>query len=145
MAFVSVTRLRPRKLRFLSSILLHSWRSIRQIRGSAGFRGGYLAYGPSMALWTVTLWSEEASMRAFRNAAAHMRAMPVLLEACDEASVTHWTTDDPNLPSPAEAAQKMQDGRTSKVKHPSPAHAAGQAWPDQKVPRRALGLSPRRT
>lgn len=134
MPFVSVTRLRPRSLRFVPTVVLHTWRSRRQLRGTPGFLGGYLASGPQLALWTVTVWTDEAAMRAYRNAPPHLKAMPQLIDACDEAAVVHWRTDDTAIPSPAEAAERMRQGRTSKVRHPSPAQSAGQTWPDGKVP-----------
>lgn len=134
MAFVSVTRLRPRSLRFLPGIMLYTWRSRRQLRGSRGFITGYLATGPNLALWTVTVWADEASMRAYRNAAPHLQAMAKLIGWCDEAAIAHWTADEAGLPAPEEAAEKLRLGRTSKLRHPSAAHAAGEPWPDGKVP-----------
>jgi hypothetical protein len=140
MAFVSVTRLRPRSLRFLPGVALHTWRSRRQLRRAPGFLGGYLASGPHLTLWTVTVWQDEAAMRAYRNAAPHLKAMPKLIGWCDEAAVVHWTADDSAIPSPAEAAERMKGGRLSKVRHPSPGHAAGDPWPDGKVPLKGPAL-----
>jgi hypothetical protein len=142
MAFVSITRLRPRSLRFLPGVLLHTWRSRRQLRGAPGFIGGYLATGPGKALWTVTVWHDEAAMRAYRNAAPHLEAMPKLIGWCDEAAVVHWMSDGCAIPTPDEAAERMKGGRLSKVRHPSPAHAAGHAWPDGKVPLKGPALLP---
>ena len=140
MAFVSVTRLRVRGFRFLPTIALHTWRSRRQLRGAEGFIGGYLATGPRLTLWTVTVWANEAAMRAYRNAAPHLKAMPKLIRACDEAAVVHWTSGDGAVPSPAEAAERMKAGRLSKVRHPSADHLAGEAWADGEVPARGPGL-----
>lgn len=145
MAFVSVTRLRPRHWRFLPAILLHTVRSRRQITRAEGFLGGYLATSPGLnlltpTLWTVTLWRDETSMRAYRNTDAHARAMPLLIGACDEAAVAHWVTSAAEVPEPAEVAERMRAGRTSKLRHPSAAHAAGEAWPDGKVPVRGPRL-----
>jgi hypothetical protein len=134
MAFISVTRLRARSLRFVPAIALHTWRSRRQLKGAAGFVGGYLATGPNWTFWTITVWEDEASMRGFRNASAHRRAMPALIDSCDEASLAHWTSPHSSIPSPSEAAERLKDGRTSKVGNPTPAHAAGNTWPDQRVP-----------
>ena len=142
MAFISITRLRPRSFRYFPGIALDTWRSRRQLRGTRGFIGGYLASGPGLALWTVTVWEDEASMRAYRNTAPHLKAMPKLIGACDEAAVVHWTSEAPAIPSPAEAAERMRQGRTSKLRHPSPEHAAGQTWPDGKVPRKGPRLAP---
>jgi hypothetical protein len=51
--------------------------------------------------------------------------MRSLLEWCDEASLVRWTQDGPELPSWQEAHRRLkQEGRPSKVNHPSPAHLA---------------------
>jgi hypothetical protein len=139
-AFISVTRLRPRSIRFLPGVLLHSWRSRNQLQRARGFIGGYLAAGPKFTLWTVTLWSDEASMRNYRNQSAHLSAMPKLINVCDEAAVVHWVADGSTIPEPDEAAERMKLGRLSKVKHPSAAHAAGQCWPDGVVPKKGPRL-----
>jgi hypothetical protein len=49
--------------------------------------------------------------------------MPHLLDWCDEASIVHWTQEMPDVPSWPEAHRRMQQqGRPSKVRHPSEAH-----------------------
>lgn len=142
MAFVSVTRLRPRARRFLPVIAFYTLGSRRQLKGAKGFIGGYLGSGPKLALWTVTVWTDEASMIAYRNTASHLRAMPKLIRSCDEASVVHWSTTDASIPSPSEVAERMRVGRTSKLRHPSPEHAAGNPWPDQRTPSKGPRLKP---
>lgn len=143
MPFVSVTRLRPRNLRGLAVVALHTWRSKRQLRRQPGFLGGYLASSrPKLALWTVTVWTDEESMRVFRNAPPHLKAMPKLVEHCDEAAVVHWMTDGDAIPPPIEAAERMKQGRLSKLRHPSAAHLAGKAWADGKVPGKGPKLIP---
>jgi hypothetical protein len=77
------------------------------------------------AFWTLSVWDGQDSMRAYMTSGAHRAAMPKLLEWCDEASVVHWEQAEAGLPSWIEAEQRMrQDGRPSKVKHPSPDHQA---------------------
>lgn len=126
MAFVSLTRLRVRSYRFLPAFLWHSYLSARQARRSAGFLGGKLMGDGRRTYWTVTAWADEGSMKAYRNAAAHRGAMPRLLDWCDEASVAHWVQEGAGLPDVREAHRRMlAEGRLSKVRHPSPAHAAG--------------------
>ena len=143
MPFASVTRLRPRNLGALAVVALHTWRSKRQLRGQPGFLGGYLATSRTkLALWTVTDWNDEASMRKFRNAPPHLKAMPRLANSCDEAAVVHWITDDDSLPPPVEAAEQMKQGRISKLRRPSAAHAAGETWPDGNVPTKGPLLNP---
>jgi hypothetical protein len=61
-------------------------------------------------------------MRAFMLAPAHRRVMPKLLQWCDEAAVTHWLQDSPEPPLWQEVHRRLQqEGRTSKVDHPSAA------------------------
>jgi len=58
-------------------------------------------------------------------AAPHGPTMRKLLEWCDEASLVRWAQETAELPTWAEAHRRLQsEGRTSKVKHPSPAHIA---------------------
>lgn len=124
MPFISITRLRIRSLRFLPAFGLHTTRSLAQVRRSPGFRGGGLLPDRRWAFWTMTAWDGEADMRAYMLSGDHRTAMPRLLGWCDEASVVHWTQDDPALPTWTEADRRMrQEGRASKVRHPSPNHA----------------------
>lgn len=125
MPLISVTRLRLRSVRYLPGFVWHTWRSLRQARGAPGFLAGQLAGEGVLAFWTLTAWSDEVSMRRYRNGAEHGQAMPRLLQWCDEAAVVHWLQETPDLPAGAEALQRMvADGRLSKVRHPSPEHAA---------------------
>jgi hypothetical protein len=142
MAFISVTRLRPRAVRFLPIIAFHTLRSRRQLKSAQGFIGGYLGSGPKLALWTVTVWTDETSMRTYRNTAEHLKAMPQLIRFCDEASVVHWSSRDAAIPPPADIAERMSGGRTSKLRHPSAAHAAGDPWPDRNIPFKGPHLKP---
>jgi len=58
---------------------------------------------------------------------SHRRAMPKLMEFCDEASVGRWNQDDDTPPMWGDVHRRMQDqGRPSKVKYPSAAHVAFQ-------------------
>lgn len=145
MTFISVTRLRLRSLRFFPSFAWHTAASTRQLRRAPGFVGGQFASEGLRGFWTVTAWSDESAMRAYRNTDAHMRAMPKLLGWCDEASVAHWQQAAPGLPEPAVALERMRaEGRLSKVRHPSPAHAARQIAPSPRVPRPGPRVRPAR-
>jgi hypothetical protein len=144
--FVSLTRLRLRGWRYLLPFAWRSFASARQARGATGVLRVQLAAAPwRRVFWTATTWRDEASMRAYRNAGAHAHAMPKLLDWCDEGSMAHWTQDSDALPSPAECLRRMRDeGRTSKVRHPSAAHAAGTTVPDGREPLFAPELPLRR-
>lgn len=136
---VSVTRLRVRRWWFLPSFALHTWQVTRQVQRSAGFVAGAFALEPPFCFWTLTVWTDEQAMRAFRNNGAHMKAMPRLLNWCDEASYAHWRQDDASTPAPEAAFERLRDtGKTSKVNHPSARHAAGRTTAD-KAPKAAGG------
>jgi hypothetical protein len=107
-----------------------TFQSIRQAERSRGFLGGRTLVNPKNVYWTLTAWEGEGAMNEFRTTAAHRIAMPKLLDFCDEASVAHWTQETAELPSWPEAHRRMAaEGRSSKVNHPSPDHAANQFSP----------------
>jgi len=123
MVFVSITRLRIRSLRFMPRFVIHAVGSVRQTRQADGFVAGSLLRDRKRTFWTMTVWRDQAAMRAFMSSGAHLRAMPKLLDWCDEASVAHWTQSETTPPDWATADARMRaEGRPSKVRHPSPNH-----------------------
>ena len=124
--FVSVTRIALRSYRYWIPFALDSLRSAHQARRAPGFLGGRLMGDGRKVFWTMTAWSDEAAMRAFRNAGVHLAAMRKLPDWCAEASYTHWEQDAGELPDEKESHRRVRDGgRLSRVRHPSSAHAAG--------------------
>ena len=123
MAFVSVTRLRIRSWRFMPPFVLHTQRTLRQVRASEGFLGGALLPDRRRVFWTLTVWDEPAAMKRYMTDGAHLKAMSLLLDWCDEASVAHWTQDTMAAPDWVEADRRMRaEGRASKVRHAAPTH-----------------------
>ena len=141
MTFVSVTRLHVRSWRFFPPFLIYTMRSGSQAKRSQGFRGGMLGNDAQFGNWTITLWDSEDAMRGFRNSGAHRVAMPRLLHWCDEASYTHYTTEESGVPSAEIAYQRLSGGKISKVNHPSSAQAQGRTV-SAGMPRFALQLRP---
>ncbi|HXH16243.1 MAG TPA: hypothetical protein VNJ10_08945 [Sphingomonas sp.] len=124
MAFVSITRLRLRSLRFLPQFVVHALSTTAQIRRAAGFVGGELLPDRQLTFWTMTMWHYQADMRRYIVNGAHLKVMPKLMHWCDEASIVHWDQDARDLPSWDEADRRMRgEGRPSKVRHPTPHHA----------------------
>jgi hypothetical protein len=122
MPFVSITRLRVRSWRYLPAFVIQSVRSARDAKAASGSISVCVLSDTDLAFWTRTMWSEEAAMRAFMLAGAHRRAMPRLLEWCDEAVVTHWNQGTFEPPSWPECHRRLLgEGRPSKVNHPSQA------------------------
>jgi hypothetical protein len=142
MAFVSVTRLRVRSIFYLPQFVVYAIRSSRQAQKSAGFLGGRLMRDTASAFWTLTVWTDAEAMEAYRTAGVHRLAMPKLLNWCDEASLTHWTQESASVPTWDEAYERMvKQGRSSKVKHPSPAQLTRQI-PAPKPSRMATEMRP---
>jgi hypothetical protein len=125
MAFISVTRLRVRSFIYLPEFLWDTFQSVRQAERSSGFLGGKLLVNAKYVFWTITAWVDERAMNAYRTGGAHRRAMPKLLNWCDEAAVVHWTQDSPEIPTWAAVHQRMaENGKLSKVNRPSTAQAS---------------------
>jgi Domain of unknown function (DUF3291) len=124
MIFVSLTRVRVRSFRFVPIFVLHTFRSVRQLKKAPGFQHGALLADRSWTFWTMTAWDTPESMRQFMTTGSHKIAMPHLLDWCDEASLAHWSQPETALPSWTEADKRMREGgHTSKVRNPSPDHA----------------------
>ena len=127
MPVISVTRVRIRRWWFLPPFFLASFRSARQAAAAEGNLHVALLRDRNHAFWTCTSWTSEGAMKAFMHAAPHGPIMRKLLNWCDTATLVHWTQDTSDLPSWSEAHRRLQqDGRPSKVNHPSAAHAARQ-------------------
>jgi hypothetical protein len=143
MPTISVTRLHVRSFRFIVPFVVYALRSARQAARAPGFAGGRLDLEPALGFWTVTVWDADASMREFRNSGVHRRAMPKLLNWCDEASYIHWQQDGREMPSIAEAHRRLLEaGRLSKVLHPSATHAGGRTATN-RIPRPGRVLNAR--
>ena len=66
------------------------------------------------------------ALLAFMASGAHRDVMPKLQDWCDEASLVHFEDASGGEPDWDAAAMKVRhDGRTSRVRHPSEAHARG--------------------
>lgn len=143
MPVVSVTRLRIRSWRFMPSFGLYTLRATRQAQRTPGFIGGWVGSSGHRAFWTVTVWRDEAAMRSYRDRAVHKAAMPRMLDWGDEAAMARYEQTGTESPNAAAALTDLASrGRTSKVRHPSEAHAAGKTVPDGRVPRVGRVLAP---
>lgn len=120
MAFVSVTRLHVASLWSYPPFIAYSLAAARQAKRTPGFHGGWLGNDAERGFWTCTVWENAAAMRAFRNSAVHMKAMPKLLQWSDEASYTHWEQPEAAIPAAEIAYARLADaGTLSKLRSPS--------------------------
>jgi heme-degrading monooxygenase HmoA len=140
---VSVTRIRVRSVKFIPTFMWMNFLTARQIVRSPGFSGGRLLIDANRTFWTLTAWETEQNMKAFRGSGAHVRAMPRLLEWCDESSYAHWTTTDAVVPAWPEAYEHLvNEGRLSRVNHPSPNQIARQFMKPRLRPLIGMDLKP---
>jgi hypothetical protein len=127
MQLVSVTRLRIRSPWFLPAFFFYTLRATRQARAAAGKQAVRLLPDAHLTFWTCTLWTDLDAMRAYVSSGAHRKAMKRLAHWCDEASVVHWEQDALEFPGWDVAHRRMQqEGRPSRLDHPSAAHVAYQ-------------------
>jgi hypothetical protein len=130
MYFVSITRLRLRSIWYLPAFMFHALRSGQQSTTDSGNFGFDTRAESGLVFWTKTIWTEEAAMKRFRNSGAHQKTMRYLASWCDQASYVHWLQATREMPSWEVAHQRLlQDGKLSKLKHPSPQHLAQQTAP----------------
>jgi hypothetical protein len=128
---VSITRLRVRSVFFMPMFMLHAFRSGAQAQRAEGIQDFATRVEDWDTHWTRTVWSEEATMKRFRNSGAHQIAMRILSEICSEASYARWQQETPEPPSWEEAQRRMlAQGAPSKVKHPTAFHQAGHTAPE---------------
>ena len=125
MPLISVTRLRVRSWLYLPAFFVQANRSAKQAAAAPGNLAVRLLADRRLAFWTMTAWPDEAAMKAFMHASPHGPVMRKLMDWCDEAAIVHWTQESAVLPEWDQAHQRMQqEGRRSKVHHPSAAHTA---------------------
>lgn len=123
--FASVTRLRVGSVRYLPAFLWLTFLSQRQVARASGFLGGRLLIDARLTFWTLTVWESEQDMKMFRGSGAHSKAMPRLVVWCDEAAYAHWMSSGGAVPPWQEAYEHLlQEGRLSRVAHPSAGHEA---------------------
>jgi hypothetical protein len=122
--FVSLTRLRIRSIRFLPFFGVYAIGALAQAKKASGFQTGALLRDRDWTFWTMTAWDSAESMRQYMTTGSHKKAMPHLMNWCDEASVAHWSQEQSSLPAWEEADSRMREsGRASKVRNPSSQHA----------------------
>ena len=124
MPLVSITRFRARSLWLVSLFAFQAQRSISQIRGAKGCLALALLKDKNRAFWTMTMWADERSMKAYVTSGSHRQSMPKLADWADEASFVHWYQDHGQRPDWTEAARRMRaEGHPAKLRYPGPNHA----------------------
>lgn len=125
MPLISITRLHVRSWRYLPPFLIQALRSAWQAKLAEGNLSTSLLQEARNTFWTRTVWTDEAAMKSYITSGVHKQVMRSLLEWCDEAAVVHWEQAGSQPPTWEEAFRRLrEEGRPSKVNHPSKAHQA---------------------
>ena len=123
MYFISVTRLRLRSVFSFPAFFIANERSVKELIRTAGLVAGKELIDKGMVFWTVTVWRDMESMKAFRNSTPHRKAMQRLPDWCDEGTYVHWQQEDATIPSWQQVHERMlADGKVSKVRQASARH-----------------------
>ncbi len=137
--YVSSTRLVVR-VHALPAFLRAVETVARELRRIDGFLGGAVLAEPRLAFWTLTAWDGPRSMRAFRDAGAHARVMPLLAEVGTEAAYVGWWQDEPTLPSWTQVHHRLVGDPTfTELTRPGRRQQAG------RIPAPRFGISRRLT
>lgn len=120
MPFVSVTRLRVKSIFYIIPFMRANEASVKELKNSKGLIKGVELIDKKFTFWTMTMWEDEASMKAFRGSSSHRNAMQHLPAWCNEASYHHWTQEGIEFPDWQTVAEKLfTEGILSKVRNPS--------------------------
>ena len=126
MPIVSVTRLHLRSMRFLPVFFWYTNKSARQAKKTAGNLGVKLRKTHGLAFWTLTMWHDNAALKAFAPRSPHREAMQKLPHWCDEAAFADWEQANRDWPSWDIATEKLRiTGRLASVLHPSEEQKSG--------------------
>jgi len=127
---ISITRLRVRSWFYIPAFFFQAVRTSRQAAAAEGNLAVKMLRESGNIFWTSTSWSSANAIKAYMLAAPHGPVMRKLMDWCDEAAVVRWEQESVELPPWEEAHRRLQqDGRLSKVRHPSAAHTAHQFPP----------------
>lgn len=122
MTFVSVTRLRVKSIFLLIPFLRANEAIVKQLKVSNGLLKGKELMDKKLTFWTITLWDNEESMKAFRSSSSHRMAMQHLPKWCNEASYHHWVQEGNQFQDWSTISEKLfSEGKLSKVRNPSDA------------------------
>ena len=95
-------------LRSVPAFLSHTMRINRQLREAMGLVGYSQRADLVRYRWTLSVWHDEASLRAFVQAEPHASTMRALARYTREPMFATWNTDSPvPLPTWEEVSQRL--------------------------------------
>ena len=125
MPFISITRLKVKSILYILKFLMANEASVKDLVKIKGFLKGKELIDKNLTFWTLTMWTDDISMKTFRNSVPHRKAMQNLPTWCHEASYFHWTQPGTDLPAWHDASERLiSEGKLTKVRNPTPRHLA---------------------
>lgn len=106
---VVVTRLSPRGLTGLRTALGISGTVVAQLGGLPGFLGGRVLVDHRRDMWTLTAWSDRASLAAF--GALHAPVAARIGDVATASTTSGWQQDTTGVPGWADVRRRWTDGR----------------------------------
>ena len=106
---VVVTRLSPRGLSGLRAALALSGPVVEQLAGLPGFRGGRLLVDRRRDLWTLTTWSDRASLATF--GALHAPVAARIDDVAVASATSAWQQEADDVPGWSVVRERWNDGR----------------------------------
>jgi hypothetical protein len=106
---VVVTRLSPRGLSGLRAAVALSGTVVEQLADLPGFRGGRLLVDRRRDLWTLTTWSDRASLAAF--GALHAPVAARIDDLASASTTSGWQQAADDVPGWAQVRARWTDGR----------------------------------
>ena len=121
MSVVYLTRLRLRSRWMIPRFFIANIPILLQLRKAEGFQGGGSIMEAHGVFWTMSLWTNTETMRAFKTCGAHGAVMPKNVDWSIESAGAGWDRD--TLPTWAEAhTHLVAHGHATRVRNPTPAH-----------------------
>ncbi|ARV60132.1 hypothetical protein BZZ01_17210 [Nostocales cyanobacterium HT-58-2] len=117
MFFVSSTYIQLKSPLYIPLVMFYLLRTALQVERASGklnIRYRYM----DRKYWTLSLWQDEASMKAYRNQGVHRQVMPKLSKWSSEAGFVNWYQESAKLPDWQIVEKRMQEtGRRQQFGH----------------------------
>jgi heme-degrading monooxygenase HmoA len=99
MSMVAVARFRLISWALLPRFLVENEKAIQQARKSRGFIKGKLLAEPTRAMWAISIWDSEDSMRNYYLTGNHRVAMAKIADYACEACAVHVELESAEIPT----------------------------------------------
>ncbi|MER3495019.1 MAG: hypothetical protein C4323_24170 [Mastigocladus sp. ERB_26_2] len=117
MFFVSSTYMRLKSPLYIPLLIFYVLRAVFQVERASGKLNTRYRWVDG-EFWMLSLWRDEASMKAYRNQGVHRQVMPKLVKWSSEAGLVNWYQESTQLPDWQIVEKRMQEtGRMQRFGH----------------------------